>query len=811
MRSRGLDIGSRLTLGFTILMLITVLMGAFALFGMDRQAGVTEALYRHPLAVSNAVRDIQSAVVEMDRNMKDVVLDADPATVADVASRVDELERVALTNYDLIEERFLGDRSNVELARRAFIEWRETRRRIFADVERGALREAVILTRGSSAGEVAAIQVLNQVMSDFASAKADAFFAQARTDNRQAILHTVFLFVLLVLAGGFIATLVARSITGPLRIVDQGIAKLATGSLDHRIVLDRRDEVGRLARNINGMADALAHSTASLEALNLQIKAREAAEKHVAGLGRIIENSLSEFSFLDCDTFRFIEANRGSRENLGYSLEELRTMTPADLSGNPDAFVDRLTPLLTDQEQRLRFTTTIRRKDGTTYPADIDLQRAELGGRPVLVAQAVDTTELRAYEQEKHQLELQVQHTQKLESLGVLAGGIAHDFNNILMIILGNSAIALEDLPVSSPVRSQIVDIETASKRAAELCRQMLAYSGKGKFETRNLDISRVVEEIGHMLEISVSKSVVLKYDLGEGLPPLHADATQIGQVILNLITNASEALGERNGVVSIVTSAQHCDEEYLSRISPHQQLAAGYYVTLEVSDTGCGMSQAVRQRMFEPFFTTKFTGRGLGMAAVLGIIRGHKGAINVYSEEGRGTTIKVLLPMSDTASALIDDATHDLHHVATGSMALLVDDEETVRTLGRLMLERMGYEVLLAVDGEQGVDLFAQHADQIAFVLLDLTMPHMDGREAFRAMKRIRDDVPIILSSGYNSQDVTQQFAGRRLSGFIQKPYQPQDLARKLNEVLGSLPSDAARPGHQPEQPNGHPTGSNS
>lgn len=248
----------------------------------------------------------------------------------------------------------------------------------------------------------------------------------------------------------------------------------------------------------------------------------------------------------------------------------------------------------------------------------------------------------------------------------------------------------------------------------------------------------------------------------------------------------------------------------YLTPIESVNDLDPGDYVYVEVSDTGCGMTEEVQQRMFDPFFTTKFTGRGLGMAALLGIVNGHKGAVKIYSEEGKGSTIKVLLPVSDTEVATNVSATADRHD-AQGGKALLVDDEESLRTLGRRMLEKMGYEVLLAVDGREGIQLFKEHGGEIAFVLLDLTMPHIGGQEAFREIRNIDPSVPVIMSSGYNEQDVTQHFVGRGLAGFIQKPYHHHELAAKLNEVFGShldgrsrrndVVSDSIAPPLEPDQ----------
>jgi CheY-like chemotaxis protein len=345
---------------------------------------------------------------------------------------------------------------------------------------------------------------------------------------------------------------------------------------------------------------------------------------------------------------------------------------------------------------------------------------------------------------------------------------------------------------VSAPARAHLGQIGAAARRAADLCRQMLAYSGKGRFVVRPLDMSEVVEEMAHMLEVSISKKVALRFELARGLPAVQADASQLRQVAMNLILNASESIGEISGVVSVRTGVVSCDADYLASTWVTDELAEGQYVFLEVTDTGCGMDAETRERIFDPFYTTKFTGRGLGLAAVLGIVRGHQGAIKVYSEPGRGSSFKVLLPAVEAAAQPVS------HHVEAAEvwhgsgLILLVDDEESVRGVGRSMLERLGFAVVTAGDGQEAVSVYRARADEIACVVLDLTMPRMDGEEAFRELRQVRPDVRVILSSGYNEQEVTQRFAGKGLAGFLEKPYRLETLRAQLRRVL----DQGARPG---------------
>jgi PAS domain S-box-containing protein len=398
----------------------------------------------------------------------------------------------------------------------------------------------------------------------------------------------------------------------------------------------------------------------------------------------------------------------------------------------------------------------------------------------------VDITDRRQAEDDRRKLEAQIQQTQKLESLGILAGGIAHDFNNILMAILGNVDIALMDISPASSVRDNLLEIEKAARRAADLCRQMLAYSGKGRFVIEALSLTELIEEMARMLEVSVSKKAVLRYHLAPGLPAIDADVAQMRQIVMNLVINASEAIGDKSGVISITTGAMHCDQAYLQTTWLPEPRPEGLYVYLEVADTGCGMDKDTLAKIFDPFFTTKFTGRGLGLAAVLGIVRGHGGALKVYSEPNKGTTFKVLFPASNRTAEKTTRACEFSGAWRAAGTVLLVDDEETVRALGKSMLERLGFRVLVAADGREALSVFRAHQTDIVCVLLDLTMPHKDGEETFRELRQLQSDVRVILSSGYNEQEVSQRFVGKGLAGFIQKPYQTQALAAKLRDILG-------------------------
>ena len=406
----------------------------------------------------------------------------------------------------------------------------------------------------------------------------------------------------------------------------------------------------------------------------------------------------------------------------------------------------------------------------------------------------IDITGLKNAEEERLELERRLQHAQKLESLGVLAGGIAHDFNNLLMAITGNMDMALLNLPRESSARPWLEQCVHATAHAAKLTRQMLAYSGKGSFIVEHLDLSKVVSENAHLFKVALAGTVTIDLRLAAQLPAIMADAGQIQQVVMNLITNASEALGEQPGVVTIATDVMECDEKYLRLSRLEEKPSAGKFVVLMVRDTGCGMDQETSRRLFDPFFTTKFSGRGLGMAAVMGIVRGHHGALLVESEPGKGTTIRVLFPLLETGMPVMPESELSVAPELTAApplrtgMILVVDDEHKVRNLCASMVGLFGYSTLSAADGEEAVELFREHSDEIVGVIMDLTMPRMDGLAAFTAMRLIKPEIRVLLSSGFSEEAATSRFAGQGLAGFIQKPYHLRDLRRAIELVVTAV-----------------------
>ncbi len=405
-----------------------------------------------------------------------------------------------------------------------------------------------------------------------------------------------------------------------------------------------------------------------------------------------------------------------------------------------------------------------------------------------------DVTDQVRAETERLELERRLLHAQKLESLGVLAGGIAHDFNNLLMAVLGSLELVAHDPTATPSVCAGIERAMQAARRAADLTRQMLAYSGKGRFVSVRVDLGELVRENAELLRASVGPQVTFELSPAGAPGVIEADPGQVQQVVMNLITNASEAIGPAGGTITLRTGMAECGEAELARSRVEVKPGPGRFAFVEVRDTGCGMDAATQERLFDPFFTTKFTGRGLGMSAVLGIVRAHAGAILLDSAPSLGTTIRVLFPLRD------DTASHDVTpHVAppdaeqatapAGRLILVVDDEETVRRPCHAFVEALGYRGLEAADGRSALALFAERPGEITLVILDLTMPGLSGAEVLRELRQRRPGLPILVSSGFGEEAAREQLGGAASVGFIQKPYSLSELKEKLEQILSADP----------------------
>jgi two-component system cell cycle sensor histidine kinase/response regulator CckA len=431
------------------------------------------------------------------------------------------------------------------------------------------------------------------------------------------------------------------------------------------------------------------------------------------------------------------------------------------------------------------------RADGSVFPVEVRARTIPSGGHPQRVTALRDLTERKRLEDERAELERQAQHNQRLESLGLLAGGIAHDFNNLLVAVLGNLDLAAADLAPDAPQRRQLEQAEHAAKQGAALARELLAYSGRGRFDVRPLDLSALVAESGHLLRAAISKTIRLEMRLQNPLPLIMGDASQLQQVVMNLIVNAAEAVGEKGGAIVLSTRVEECDAVLLGRSRLATKPAPGSFVCLEVMDDGCGMEPETLERLFEPFFSTKLAGRGLGMAAVQGIVQGHKGAILVDTSPARGTTSRIFFP---AAAGSVDAVAppspvpapaRRAAQLEPGGLVMVVDDEAMVRSAAQAMLEHLGFSVVTAADGSEALDLFRRIGSEVALVILDLTMPEMDGLETLTELRRERPDLPVLLASGFDETEISARCGSQRPDGFLEKPYRLATLETAVQRVL--------------------------
>jgi PAS domain S-box-containing protein len=409
-------------------------------------------------------------------------------------------------------------------------------------------------------------------------------------------------------------------------------------------------------------------------------------------------------------------------------------------------------------------------------------------GRPLRASGThTDITARKQSEEERVTFQRKMLEAQKLESLGLLAGGVAHDFNNLLAVILGNVSLArLPDVKPAETART-LAQIETAARRAADLCRQMLAYAGRGRLTAEPVDLNALVTETTGLLHLSLGRSTQLEFSLADPLPAIEGDPSQLRQVVMNLVLNASEAIGSAAGRIHVATALRRVEATALLDAAHGRNLTAGEYVCLEVTDDGCGMTEETRAKIFDPFFTTKSTGRGLGLAAVLGIVRAHQGAFFVRSEPGKGSAFSLYLP---PVRAAAPDVVSSAASAAAGTdpadnTILVADDDPGVLTMAAAILRHHGYPVVTASDGHEAVSKFSERPADFAAVLLDLTMPGLDGTAALAEIRAIRRGVRVLLMSGFSGRDILAQMPPGERPGLLQKPFSQAELLSRIGEVI--------------------------
>ncbi len=608
------------------------------------------------------------------------------------------------------------------------------------------------------------------------------------------VIHIQLLMLVLTLIGLFLGAGVSEHnliASGLMRQVGEltGINQQLEGSIAERSEVEQtlRQRCAELEGRLQERME-LAEVRGTLEVAIAERTKVSSMQREQDQLFQIVVESTRELISLTDSSGRYVYINPFYRAMLGYNPDDLKgTDMRALIHKDDHSHIPWLVhPSMSVEEQPV--TLRLRHADGSWRWVEATFTTTCYHDQTYLVTIACDITARREAEAERQALADKLQQTQKLESLGLLAGGIAHDFNNLLGSILGNVGLALLELPPDSPAQESIAQIELATRRAADLIRQLLAYAGKGRLIIQPVDPNAIIKEMVQLLQTTIAKNVALLSDLAPKLPLIEADATEIRQVVMNLIVNAAESIGTRPGAIHIKTSVCLVDRAYLETMDLGSDLTAGQFVRIEVADTGCGMDTITRAKIFEPFFTTKLTGRGLGLAAVLGIIRGHRGALKVDSVPGQGTTFTILLPAkADNVS--LDTPMMPLEPRRVRGTILLVDDLVDMRMVARRILKQAGFDVLEAADGQSAIDLLRARSDEIVGVLLDMTMPHLDGRATAALIEQIKPNLPIILMSGYSQQEVAEQFKDQHLAGFLQKPFTAHELQQVLADIFRSTP----------------------
>ncbi|MDH4195319.1 MAG: response regulator [Nitrospirota bacterium] len=461
------------------------------------------------------------------------------------------------------------------------------------------------------------------------------------------------------------------------------------------------------------------------------------------------------------------------------AAEQLFQRTSEQLTGSPFGF-----PITENRATEIEISS----EHGRPTPVEMRVVPIEWEEEPAYLASLRDVTERRKSEEERRRHEIERQYSQKQESLGVLAGGIAHDFNNLLMTIVARSGLALRALPQDSPAREHLTFIEKAGLRGGELANQMLAFAGQTKLDFQGVQLSKLLKDMTPFLRATISKRLTFEFDLASSLPPIRADQTQLRQIIINIVTNASEASGEGNGIITIRTYEWKSTMQNFHGWYVIGDLPTDRGVALAIQDTGCGMTPDLIPKIFDPFFSTKFPGRGLGLATLLGIAQAHAATIAVRSQPDVGTEFVLLFPPTTPNTSTKKAPTFSIPEQHTSlpkkPVVLVVDDEEDVRVACSLIFQEMGLEALVASDGTVGIQVFQQHQKDIMAVLLDLTMPNMDGQQFFDHIRGLNSPVPVILSSGYSEEEAMKRFHNSGIAAFIQKPYQVEVLIAKIQEI---------------------------
>lgn len=575
------------------------------------------------------------------------------------------------------------------------------------------------------------------------------------------------------------------------------IAGLHAGAVDYVSEPFNRDVLSARIRSALRVMESCEAVTRTNQMLREEIAYRKETEDKAARFGRILECSLHEIYIFDAATYRFVQVNRGARENLGYSMDELRALAPVDLKPEftLESFERLVEPLVNGEQEAIEFETVHRRKNGLMYPVEVHLQLTKYGPSEAFVAMILDVTGRKLAEETLRKKDEELRQALKIEAVGRLAGGIAHEFNNLLQAISGYARLAMADVPADEKPHRDLQQILKATNRATCLTRQLLDFSRHQKPDRKPVDPNEVANDVTDMVRPIIGERITLETALDDSVDWVCADAGQIAQVLVNLCLNARDAMPS-GGRLTIGTRNETVGDGDRLKCG---ELAPGRYVLLSVTDTGCGMSAEVKERVFDPFFTTKEVGEGtgLGLSTVYGILQQHDGTILIESQPGKGTTFKVLLPAAEEERRAHHPEPQVTALLKGTETILLAEDEALVRDIAVRILQSAGYSTITAANGEEALQLFEENRESISLVLLDAMMPKLNGHEVYQHIRKDDGKIPIIFCSGYDPETARSELVTEESLCMIQKPFDPHVLLGAVREVLDGrvpcLPTSAA------------------
>ena len=760
-----MKLSGRLGLGFGIMLVLVLLVGGLALWQMNVLSELNHKLYHHPFTVKSAVLSIDADIIRMHRAMKDLVLARDQEDADSAWALVRKLDQSVLGQFAVIRERFLGNPDMYRRAEELFRDWRPIRREVAELVRQGRKEEAADITRQRGAAHVLQIVAAMNDLKVFAESKAAEFYAGSHKARDWAFTVMYVIIAVTLLTGVILAVGIARSITRPAREIAEVSQAIAGGDLTRRITYQSHDEIGQMAQSLREMLAGVIGEGQSIKNGLVGPVWTTNRGLTITYLNREAADLIRVFCGLEAEQ---VVGRKRVKEVFRDAHQDWATLAETTLAEAAKAEADISFHAGEKEAVYHAYTAPLR---------DLD------GGLMGVMGVGTDMTWRQQAEREKALLEAQLRQSQKMESIGTLAGGVAHDFNNILSAILGYTELALEDLPQDHSLRPNLEKIFTSGWRAQKLVAQLLAFSRKQMLKLNTFSLNDVVTKSQDMLEHIIGEDVDLQTALNPRAGTVRADFHQMEQVLMNLVANAREAL-PTGGKITLETDNVVLDQEYADS---HLDARPGPHVMLAVSDNGCGMDQATRQRIFDPFFTTKETGKGtgLGLAMVYGIVKQLGGNIYVYSEPGSGSVFKVYLPRTESAAHDREIAAPPAASVSGDETILVVEDDHVVREFICAALTRLGYQVLEAADSDQALELTASRPSRVDMLITDVIMPGMSGRELAQRLVSDQPGLKVLYISGYTANVIVHHGVLDQGISFLQKPVSLADLSRKVREVL--------------------------